>query len=230
MTMESTDPAEILRQARAAVTAADYPQALEKYQWFYHHATEIRPSLYGVRLSYCLNEWADLGEIYPPALDALQQLKDTTREAFDHTPAYETFHEYAAIAGHLNSPEEVFERFLQSAEQDPQLARRLFTFVWEYCAQNALWGICYQYMGTAGSYYTQLLETYDHMLLACQGKSEEIRQSFIKEALQATKREAQWLADMLKTCGTADEYHAYIRRLRQDLSERGQQTLAAAIG
>ncbi|UVW29660.1 hypothetical protein [Massilia sp. H6] len=48
-----------------------FDAALRELQWFHEQALEHDPSLYGVRLSYALHAWVDLGADYQPALDAL---------------------------------------------------------------------------------------------------------------------------------------------------------------
>ena len=62
----------------ASELAADgrYEEALREFQWFHDHALDEMPSLYAVRLSYALAAWADLGADYPPALDALEAVRE----------------------------------------------------------------------------------------------------------------------------------------------------------
>ncbi|MDX1982468.1 MAG: hypothetical protein SFV51_19490, partial [Bryobacteraceae bacterium] len=61
------DPRQILAGARLDARQGDYAEALQKYLWFHHHALEHDMALSGVRLSYALNEWWELGKAYPPA-------------------------------------------------------------------------------------------------------------------------------------------------------------------
>jgi hypothetical protein len=53
-----------------------YADALAAYIWFHDHALEHMSVLYGVRLSYGLFEWVDLGAVYPPAMLALRDIRD----------------------------------------------------------------------------------------------------------------------------------------------------------
>jgi hypothetical protein len=64
--MTEADPKEILRQARQLVKSEQYAAALEKYIWFHDHALDADRALAGVRLSYAILEWVDLGGLYPP--------------------------------------------------------------------------------------------------------------------------------------------------------------------
>ncbi|MGV3723682.1 MAG: hypothetical protein ACO1SX_22520 [Actinomycetota bacterium] len=70
------DPRQILHEARQLAGMGRHAEALEKHLWFHHHALEHRPSLYGVRLSYALRDWLQLGAVYPPALEALKKERD----------------------------------------------------------------------------------------------------------------------------------------------------------
>ncbi len=70
------DPLQTLRDARDAARRGAHAEALEKYLWFHHHALEHRPSLTGVRLSYAISEWVELGNAYPPAREALESIQN----------------------------------------------------------------------------------------------------------------------------------------------------------
>jgi hypothetical protein len=102
--MSETDPKEILRQARQLVKSEQYAEALEKYVWFHHHALEANRALAGVRLSYAIFEWVDLGELYPPARRALESVRDTKTESLiQGTYDASVFHDVAAISGNKRS-------------------------------------------------------------------------------------------------------------------------------
>jgi len=70
------DPVAILGEARADTAAKHYEEALAKLVWFHEHALDYAQGLYGVRLSYALNDWKALGRVYPPALDKLRAERD----------------------------------------------------------------------------------------------------------------------------------------------------------
>jgi hypothetical protein len=79
MDMDRPCQRDALDNARAAFKHGDYPEALRQYDYFFDHALDDDPAaLYGVRLSYCLDEWAKLGEKYPPALESLSVCPKTS--------------------------------------------------------------------------------------------------------------------------------------------------------
>jgi hypothetical protein len=70
-------PAErALDEAERLAAAGKYAEALERHLYFHHHVLEEAPSMYGIRLSFALSSWVELGAVYPPALVALRDLRD----------------------------------------------------------------------------------------------------------------------------------------------------------
>lgn len=67
---------EALREAQRFTSEGKYEEALQKHLWYHEHATELDPSQSGVRLSFALAYWMDLGKKYPKALDALKSVRD----------------------------------------------------------------------------------------------------------------------------------------------------------
>ena len=67
---------EALDQAREYAAEGKFEEALEKHIWYHNHALEINQAHYGVRLSYALSDWIELGKKYRKALDALKDIRD----------------------------------------------------------------------------------------------------------------------------------------------------------
>jgi hypothetical protein len=79
--MTNIDPEQVLGEARELADSGAYAEALEKYRWFHENALAHEPSMYGVRLSFALRSWAQLGEVYPPARAALESIRDAKAAA-----------------------------------------------------------------------------------------------------------------------------------------------------
>src|SRR4051812_38154257 len=100
--VHSMDPRECLAEARAAVLDERYEDALNAYVWIHHHSLQFGPAFYGVRLSYALIEWIDLGKKYPKALLVLQAIRDdkaATLRAGDGD--FALFHDVATMNEYL---------------------------------------------------------------------------------------------------------------------------------
>lgn len=71
---------EYLTDTREIVKEKKYKEALERFIWFHDHALEYDKAMAGVRLSFALSDWKQLGEVYPPALTALIEIRDRKTE------------------------------------------------------------------------------------------------------------------------------------------------------
>lgn len=67
---------ERLRAGQLAAMDGRHEEALEQFVWFHDHALEEEPALYGVRLSFALAYWKELGEQYPKAMRVLRRTRD----------------------------------------------------------------------------------------------------------------------------------------------------------
>jgi hypothetical protein len=61
--------------------AGKHKEALDEYLWCFDHGLKHNPAYYGVRLSFLLMYIKDLGETYPPAIQALRQRRDAAEKA-----------------------------------------------------------------------------------------------------------------------------------------------------
>lgn len=123
------DPKKVLREARLYVKSRDYAAALEKYIWFHEHALETSRAWVGVRLSYAIMEWADLGKVYPPALKELERVRDSKTESLIagvREPGL--FHDVHAINRTLEQVERTRDLFKVIAHADQELAEKCFPF------------------------------------------------------------------------------------------------------
>lgn len=215
------DPSEVLKEARYALKQKEYATALEKYQWFYDNSLKIKESFYGVRLSYCLADWAQLGKAYPPAMDALLIEKNKSLDSFKKTYSRVSFHEYSSIAEYLDHQEEVFNQFLFLCESKKEITHNLFRFVYDYCANNHMWSICREYMGSGKEQYEESIETFDHIISVSKRQEGEASISLHQEAVECLQRDILRILNMLFSVKALDEYNSTLSRIEADLKERG---------
>ena len=64
------------RKTRTLIKEGKHKEALERCLWFHNHALEHDPNMSGVRLSFALSDWKRLGKAYPPALAAMEKIRD----------------------------------------------------------------------------------------------------------------------------------------------------------
>ena len=70
------DMQKYLNDTQLLVRQREYKEALERFIWFHEHVLEQEPAMAGVRLTFALFYWKQLGDVYPPALDAIKQMRD----------------------------------------------------------------------------------------------------------------------------------------------------------
>ena len=121
------NPQSILQEARADTRANRYKTALAKHVWFHENALAIRPSLYGVRLSFALSYWLELAQQYPPALTKLKEIRDSARKnVMAGREVRESFHDMEAINDHLDEHKATAKVFEILDEKSPKTAKEVF--------------------------------------------------------------------------------------------------------
>lgn len=127
------DPSKRQRLADALVREKRYAEALEHYLWCFDHGLEHGVGYGGVRLSFLPSAIARLGEVYPPALEALRERRDAAKKALlDGEGTVNEAAELAAICRYLDEPGlvlEVYDALKESEGDDPKraaLRARLF--------------------------------------------------------------------------------------------------------
>ena len=84
----------------------------------------------GVRLSFALSYWKTLGQKYPPAMDALVELRDrTAKQILDSGATAELFHDVAALNRTLGEDRKTVDLFLVVDKNTPELAKNCWFMV-----------------------------------------------------------------------------------------------------
>jgi|GEM_PF-3528269 len=64
-----------------------YAESLREHLWYHKNALKYDEAQTGVRLSFALGDWVDLGHDYPPATDALRAVRDETLVTYRKDPS-----------------------------------------------------------------------------------------------------------------------------------------------
>ncbi len=221
---------EYLDNARTAYKAKDYPEALIKYEYFFDHALDDDPaSLYGVRLSYCLNEWAMLGEKYPPAKDRLEQKRDEALSLLFETKEPERFHDFLNICRYLKCPDLPVEEFLKIHNKDKSLSAKIVRFIWDTLVDKKLWEVCAEYLENPKSKYDEFLFKFDHAMKSSKANPEWGGERFEDQVKGWFIRDVSNLLLVLKNSLKNEELE-YIQGISgQEMEHRGYTELQTAI-
>lgn len=163
-------PGQVLDEARAASAQGDYAVALERYERFFDRALIDQGednNYYGVRLSYCLSEWARLGEKHGPARKRLEEKADEALAAFESTKDSEKFHDFQAISGKLGRKDQVLDQFVRYHESRPDLASAALGFMWDQLVEARKWHICAAHLDDSNLRYRRALDKFDQAMEVC---------------------------------------------------------------
>lgn len=113
-----------LHAAELMALQGRHAEALREFIWFHEHALEESPALCGVRLSFALGYWTELGKVYPPARQALEAQRDKHLAALlDGSGGKAAFHDIASINDHLGCLDQTYQVFLALLARDPDTAQ-----------------------------------------------------------------------------------------------------------
>ena len=119
------DPRKRLHQAQSAAAEGRHEEALREYVWFHNNALKLRPSLYGVRLSFALWYWMDLAKVYPKALRELERIRvHKTRVLRNGGGSRDLFHDVTAINDFMHRSRDTYRLFKNLQTRRPRLASR----------------------------------------------------------------------------------------------------------
>lgn len=145
--MDDSNPKEVLREARLLVKSQQYSAALEKYVWFHEHALDSDRRMAGVRLSYAISEWAEMGDVYPPARIALERVRDAKTSALiNRTLDANLFHDVAAINRALGQAERTRDLFKSIAAEDRDVAEKCFRVALEVLVDTKDYGLALSFL------------------------------------------------------------------------------------
>lgn len=124
---QNPNPGKILDEGQADASAGRPADALAKYVWFYQNALKYDPAESGVRVSFALSDWAELGETYPPALERLRAFRDEAAEKVRlGNDAILSFDDFVAINEYLKDDASTSDLFAWLDTSKPDTARGFF--------------------------------------------------------------------------------------------------------
>ena len=147
------EPRAILQEARNDAENGQYEDALAKHVWFHRNALTYRRALYGVRLSYALNDWYDLGKKYPPALNKLREFRNqASRDVKIGDNVRESFHDFKSINRALGEEILTKDLFIWLDTHDVVSAKRVFDIAQPALVKEKEYSLCGKYIDSHGSF------------------------------------------------------------------------------
>jgi hypothetical protein len=158
---ENPNPQKILDEAEADAQAGKYADALAKHVWFYQNALKYDQGLYGVRLSFALSYWIDLGAVYPPALEKLKAFRDEAetniREGKNVT---DSFHDFESINEVLKEDAKTVQLFILLDSNKSDSARIVFDLAEPALIKSKEYWLCGKYISDPDASFSRSLNLY----------------------------------------------------------------------
>jgi hypothetical protein len=142
------DAGRALGDARRLAEQGDYEGALAKHVWFHDNALKINPGYYGVRLSYALTNWIQLGSKYPKALEKLKSIRDEKTAQLEHGEGNRAmFHDVESINESLGEKAATVELFKKLEAVDTKFGVMLYDIADEALLEAGEYALARKCMG-----------------------------------------------------------------------------------
>jgi hypothetical protein len=144
---EKPDFLTILNSAKGLMNEGSYEESLQRYLWYFDHSRNDAGQR-GVRLSFALSDWIELGRRYPKAKQALIEIRDADMQRFAAGDGYsDLFQEIAGINQYLNADDATLALFKSVEQSDTKLAQQCYVFAKDLLAQHGDYATCRKYLG-----------------------------------------------------------------------------------
>jgi serine/threonine protein kinase len=145
---EKPDFEKMRQEAKDAMSQGRYEEALLRHIWYHNHALEYDQAQTGVRLSFWLADWIELGRRYPRAWQALIEIRDEkTRKLVEGGGYSQLFSDVVSINGYLQDDEASYALFKTVQKRDPALAQQCYFYVENLLVKKGEYELCFNYMG-----------------------------------------------------------------------------------
>lgn len=124
-----------------------YQMALAKHLWFHKNAVKNEPALAGVRLSFALSSWHDLGVQYPPAMTALVAVRDEAQDSVRlGNGVFEAMMDFRSLNDVLGERAHTRDLFVALDQSDPERARKIFRLAVPALVTTREYELCGKYL------------------------------------------------------------------------------------
>jgi hypothetical protein len=151
-----------LQETQRLVREKKYEEALKRFLWFDEHALENDPAMTGVRLSFALSYWKDLGKVYPPAQQAMVEMRDRkTRRLQEKQGDASLFSDVVALNQTLDEDAKTVQLFQEIEEQNGRLAGECWHYARDIVFAAKRYDIAKKYIPSPFDDYVQIKLRYD---------------------------------------------------------------------
>ena len=211
----------VLDDAQLAHQAGDFVNALKFYEQFFDQSRQQDPvAYYGIRLSHCLNGWAQLAQQFEGAKRALETKKRSALEQFNNTHQGEWFHDYLCICRHLGVESDALDVFLQWHANEPKTAAKLSKFLWNDLINAEQWQVCNDLLEQANLKLDELFAVFDEAVKLKQHEPSFNSPEFDQHIVETLLDDVQKLVMVLRYGERQQDIRALERQFQQNVANR----------
>lgn len=223
---DKPDIMRVLEDAQLAHQAGDFVNALTFYEHFFDHALDEDPyALYGVRLSYCLQGWAELAVVFPGAKSRLETKKREVLDAYLNERQPEQFHDYLTICRHLGLEAEALAQFLELHQLQPKSAAKLVKYVWDDLVLGEYWTICNELLVDPALKLTELFSVFDEAERLKDIDPAFNNLKFEQHIVDTLLNDVQKLVDVMRNGSRSEEIAVIQGQFHNGIAQRDNSTL-----
>ena len=160
-----TDTQDLVRQGK-------HREALDRFLWFHDHALEHEPAMAGVRLSFALSSWKQLGDVYPPALTAMKKTRDDkTALLEDRKGNCILFHDVMSLNRTLGDDNKTVDLFRKLDEKQKDLAVQCWVSAKKAIINAKAYDLVRKYIGNPAREFSIVKEMYKRTITMSEGRN-----------------------------------------------------------
>jgi len=172
LSVQADDMQKYLSDTQDLVKQGAHQEALERYLWFHDHALEHERSMTGVRLSFALSYWKKLGEVYPPALDAMTKVRNEKSSLLEEGKgSYDLFVDVRALNRTLEENDETVALFRKLDQEQEDLAKKCWDIAKEAVIKEKAYDLARKYIGNPVREFSKVKASYDRNVSMYGGKN-----------------------------------------------------------
>ncbi|MEI9961731.1 MAG: protein kinase [Limisphaerales bacterium] len=160
---EKADLQKIYYSAKNLAEQGNYEEALQRYLWYFDHS-RTNDSQEGVRLSFALSDWIELGRLYPKARQALIEIRDNDVHEFSEGRGdFKLFMEVNSISHYLGDDDAAYSLFKQIEQRDQPLAQQCFRIAEDLLLKHGDYQKCLDYIGDPQAAFEKIQNEWKRM-------------------------------------------------------------------
>ena len=204
-----------LEAARKFYVEGKYEQALERHVWFHENALRIDESYHGVRLSFALADWTELGEKYPAAIERLREIRDKdTLSLLAGQNNWDAFCDVQAINEELGEVDSTVSLFKSLDRERPIFATEVYDVVVGDLLATNEFSLARKYLSEPMSEYELAKKGLERGLAMSHGNNDQYQQSFQR----IFSRRVVQIIDILDSTGDAVTARSIQKLALQEIS------------